>query len=168
MASFSSAPQKNPNMQLLKSFPPFPPLLNLSKAQQIGNAEYIPELEIEEQRRIYKSHVLLPFTLAGKPHAMLGHMADLSSNQENLKHHFPTYDRYNKPIGNRRKPISLDEVHDDENPHSDGQGYAYVEKPLVLDFFDRNSRIFRSPPLLKDPQDYLARLTKVEKKKAPF
>lgn len=110
---------------------------------------------------------MLPFTLAGKPHAMLGPMADLSANQENLRHHFPTYDRY-KPIGNRRKPISLDEVYNDENPHSDGQGYAYVEKPIVLDFFDKNSRIFRSSPLSNDSQDYLAWLAKVEKKKAPF
>lgn len=98
---------------------------------------------------------------------MLGPMANLSANQENLRHFFPCYDRY-KPIGNRRKPISLDEVHDDENPHSDGQGYAYVENPIIMDFFDRKSRVFRSSPLSKDPQDYLAWLAKVEKKKAPF
>lgn len=154
-------------MQSLKSLPLFPPLKNPSKPQQIGNAEYIPELETEKQRGIYKSHALLPFSLAGKPHAMLGPMADLSISQETLRYHFPTYDRY-KPIGNRRKPISLNEVHNDENSHSDGQSYTYVEKPIVLDFFDRNSRIFRSSSLSKDPQDYLAWLAKVEKKKASF
>lgn len=106
-------------MQSTTSPSPIPPLKKLSKPQQIGNAAYFPKLSSEEQRRIYKSQVLLPFTLFEKPHAMLGPMADLSANQENLKHFFPTYDRY-KPIGNRRTPISQDEIHTDEAPHPDG------------------------------------------------
>lgn len=154
-------------MQSTTSPSPIPPLQNLNKPQHIGNAEYISELSSEEQRRIYKSRVLFPFTLFEKPHAMLGPMADSSANQENLRHFFPTYDRY-KPIGNRRTPISQDEVHTNEAPHADGQGYATVEEPIVLEFFNGSNRVFRSSPLSKDPQDYLAWMAKVEKKKASF
>lgn len=72
----------------------------------------------EEQRRILKSQVLLPISIAEKHHAMLGPIGDPSVDQEKLTQFFPTYDRY-KPIGNTRKPKSLDEIHSVERPHPD-------------------------------------------------
>lgn len=110
---------------------------------------------------------MLPFSIAGKRHAMLGPTADLSADQEKLQQYFPTYDRY-KPIGNVRKPISRYEVHSIEKPHHDGQGYPSVDEPIVLGFMNRCPRVFRSSPLSRDPKHYLAWLPKVEKKKSQF
>lgn len=43
----------------------------------VGNQKYVPEPLTEEQRMIFQSQVLIPISISGKTHAMLGPMISI-------------------------------------------------------------------------------------------
>lgn len=53
----------------------------LTDATVKGNREYVPEpLNLEEKLRIYKSQVLIPYTIYGTNHSLMGSMLDPSGS----------------------------------------------------------------------------------------
>lgn len=110
-------------------------------------------------------HVLIPISVSGKTHAILGPLSDTTANPDSLREFFLTYHRY-KPLSNRNKPKASDEIETAENPHLDNQSTPLIEKPIDLDYMNNEFRVFRSCPLFKDPSDYLGWLKKIENKKA--
>lgn len=62
----------------------------------MGNQQYVPEPPLaEEKRRIYQSRVLIPISVSGKTHAMLGPLLDATVNLDSRRDFFPTYHCYN-------------------------------------------------------------------------
>lgn len=54
-----------------------PQAYTLDDVTAIGNREYMLEpTNLEEKLRIFKSQVLIPFTLSGNEHALMGPMLD--------------------------------------------------------------------------------------------
>lgn len=84
----------------------------------------------------------------------------MSINPAKLKEFFPTYHR-NKPIVSKKRTRVNTEVTDKPTITST----ELIESPINIDYMN-NFRVFCSCPLFKDPKDYLAWLTKVEKKKS--
>lgn len=94
----------------------------------------------EENARIWKSQILILFSISNKTHAYLGPLYDANAKAERLKELFPSYHR-TKPIVCSKQPIDLN----------------YISVSL---------RVFRSAPSTKNNQGYIALLDKVESKKA--
>ena len=113
----------------------------LSAPLAVGNRQYIPEPQTEEQCRIYNSQVLIPVSISKKTYA--------------LSEFFPSYHKC-KPIGQARNPRT--ETTSTENPQAGDT--------IDLRFMNNGFRAFRATPTFKDPTDYLNWLTKVEKQKA--
>lgn len=109
---------------------------------------------------IFQSQVLIPISISGKTHAMLGPLSSPNFDPDRLKEFSPTYHRY-KPIACVKKPKANKETHTDENPHPDNQGNLSTEEPINLTFMNHGFRVFRSCPLFRDPYDYLSWLEKI-------
>lgn len=80
----------------------------------VGNQQYVPEPFTEEQRRISQPHVLIPISIFGKTHAMLGPLSNPNVDPDRLKEVFPTYHRY-KPIVCVKKLKVSEKTHTEEN-----------------------------------------------------
>lgn len=63
-----------------------------------GNQQYVPESPMQEENlRIYESHLLIPYSISGKPHALMGPLPDPSLDVVKLREFFPSYHQ-TKPI----------------------------------------------------------------------
>lgn len=68
------------------------PVTHIKKPSLVGNQECVPESPLlEEKRKIYQSHVLIPLTIVGKTHAYMGPFLDPNDDAEKLKKFSPTY-----------------------------------------------------------------------------
>lgn len=74
----------------------------------VGNQEYISEPpNYEEKLRIYKSQVLIPFTISGTTHALMGPMHDPSEEVTKLRDFSPAYHR-TKPLVSIKESMNLE------------------------------------------------------------
>ena len=55
----------------------------------VGNRQYIPEPQTEEQRKIYTSQVLIPVSVSEKTYALSGPLADLDVDGSKLREFSP-------------------------------------------------------------------------------
>lgn len=63
----------------------------LPRAKVVGNQEYIHEPpNYEEKLCIYKSQVLIPYTISETTHALMGSMCDPSEDFTKLRYFSPT------------------------------------------------------------------------------
>lgn len=86
---------------------PLPLATILQSAIFVGNQEYVPELPNREKKlRIFKSQVLIMYSIAGKTHALMGPMSDPIVDIVKLRELFPSYHQ-SKPIVSIKKPIDL-------------------------------------------------------------
>lgn len=163
MATSSEAPKevsraikiKNVKSKSPKKILELPPFTTLPNPVTVGNQQYIPEPKTEEQRRIYTSQVLIPFSISGKTHVLSGPLTDIDTDFRKLKEYFPSYHKC-KPIGQAKKPrVELTAV---ENPNATGT--------TDLRFMSNEFRVFRTTPSFKDPTDYLEWLKKIDKTKS--
>lgn len=71
------------------------------------NQECVPEPpNYEEKSRIYKSHVIIPYFISKKPHALMGSMYDPYADLTNIKEFFPSY-HMTKSIVSIVEPLNL-------------------------------------------------------------
>lgn len=122
----------------------------LSAPLAVGNRQYIPESQTEEQRRIYASQVLIRVFVSDKTYALSGPLAELDIDTNKLREFFPSYHKC-KPTGQARYPRTTST----EN--------TQAEDTIDLRFMNNGFRAFRATPTFKDPTDYSNWLTKVEK-----
>lgn len=101
------------------------PMANtLSCAQVIANQEYVPEPpNYEEKLHIYKSQVIIPYSISEKTYALMSLMYDPSADLTNIKEFFPSY--------HRTKPL------------------VSIPGPLNLEYMTTSLRVFRSAPPLR-------------------
>lgn len=76
-------------------------------APVIGNQEYVTEPPNHEGKlSIYKSQVLISYSIFEKTYALVGHMYDPAADLTNIKDLFPFYHR-TKPIVSISGPLNL-------------------------------------------------------------
>lgn len=109
----------------------------------MGNQQCVLEPLTEEQRMIFQSQILIPISIYGKTHAMLGPLSNLNVDPNRLKEFSPTYHRY-KPITCLKKPKANEETHIDENPRPDNQGNLSTDEPINLTYMNQGFRVFRT------------------------
>lgn len=108
-----------------------------------GNQIYVLELpNYEDKLRIYKSHVIIPYYIYEKIHALMGPMYDPYADITNIRDFFPSY--------HRTKPI------------------VSVKGPLNLEYRIASLRVFRPAPPTKKHEYYILWLNKIETKKSEF
>lgn len=56
----------------------------------VGNQPYVPEPLTEEQMMIFQIQVLIPISISGKTHAMLGPLSNPNDDPDRLKEFCPT------------------------------------------------------------------------------
>lgn len=79
----------------------------LSFAIGIGNQEDVLEpLNYEENHQIYKSQVIIPYSIYGKTHALMGPMPDTYVVLTKIRDFFPSYHR-TKPMVSVKEPLNL-------------------------------------------------------------
>lgn len=69
----------------------------------VGNQQYVPEYFTEEQ-------ILIPISIYGKTHAIIGPLSTPNVDHDKLKEFFPTYNKY-KPIACAKKLKVIEETH---------------------------------------------------------
>lgn len=108
-------------------------------ATVVGNEEYVREPpNYEEKLRIYKSQVLIPYTISETTHALMGLMHDPSEDLTNLREFFPSYHRI--------KPL------------------VSIKGAMNLEYLTTTLRAFQSAPPTKKHDDYISWLDKIESK----
>lgn len=61
---------------------------------QVGNQVYVPEPPMEKEKAlIWKSHVLISFSVSDEMHAFLGPLPDPNSNADKVREIFPYYNQ---------------------------------------------------------------------------
>lgn len=76
--------------EALKKISELPPFATLSAPLAVGNRQYIPEPQTEEQCRIYASQVLIPVSISEKTYALSGPLADLDADASKFREFFPS------------------------------------------------------------------------------
>lgn len=101
---------------------PVPQAYALDHVIAVWNQEYIPKAHnLEEKLRIFKSHVLILFTLSGNEHALMGLMLEPKEELYKCKELFPSYHSTKHVIS--------------------------IKKQLDLEYQTNDLRVFRSAPL---------------------
>jgi hypothetical protein len=126
------------------------PFATLSAPLAVGNHEYIPEPQTEEQRRIYASQVLIPIIVSDKTHQLSGTLVELDADTSKLGEFLPSYHK-RKPIGQAR------------NPRNSSTENTQAEDTIDLRFMNNGFRAFCVTLTFKDPTGYSNWLNKIEK-----
>lgn len=72
-----------------------------------GNQKYVPESPLKKEKlMIFKSKVLLPFTIVDNLNAFMGSISNPSRDTAIINEFFPTY-HHTKPKVSENKPIDL-------------------------------------------------------------
>lgn len=105
----------------------------------IGNHEYVPgPPNYEEKIQIYISHVIIPYSISGKTHALMGPMHDPYVDLTKIRYFFPSY-QMTKPM-------------------------VSIKEPLNLEYMTSTLHVFRSTPPTKKNEDYILWMKKIEAK----
>lgn len=102
----------------------------LPSANVVGNQEYVPEPpHYEEKLCIYKSQIIIPDSISGNIHALMGPMCDPSVDLTKIMDFSPAY--------HMTKPV------------------VSIKEPLNLSYMTANLCVFRSAPPSKKHEDYI-------------
>ncbi|KAI5411969.1 hypothetical protein KIW84_056871 [Lathyrus oleraceus] len=105
-------------------------------ATMIWNQECVLEPpNYEEKLHIYKSQVIIPYSIFEKTHALMGPMYDPYADRTSIKDFLPSY--------HRTKPL------------------VSIVGPLNLEYMKTSLRVFRSAPPTKKNEDYILWLNKI-------